>query len=636
MISRSALMKSKIYIQNKLFAFVVLSTIILFILLYLYNKNIIFVSYVEHGLVANKTDMGSSFKYDIYVDGELHFFITKDKSIEFYQGVVSFKHRKNIIVEFIGYVEPIKEKVMSRQESVIDYEYTGTLDVSDKRTIYRLSQDGVSVESMDSVIVGAENIKSYKDKKNKIRTILIDGDIKLNFIRIGIKNTGFQSFTHDKLEFISEGDVMVIDKKDDVKISIPPGTKITLVPSNEGISVFSDKGPQILKNRVYITPEDNNIPIQVLSFKRNYGFPYYGGYFEITRSPEGLKLINEIDFEGYLYKVVPSEMPSSFGLEALKAQAVAARTYAVSDLLSGRYAKDGFHVDDSTMSQVYNNTSENTLTTLAVNETKGLVMKYNGELVDAKYYSTSHGYGANSDEIWSSNGTFPGIKKPYFSPASYIIGAGHFNLSSEEDASEFFKDWSLKGFDSNSPYFRWKVKFTKEEIENTIEKNLPIIYKDQEDYILTFNGQEFESKPISEKTLGELKDMKVTRRGEGGNIMELVVSGTNGTYKILKELNVRYLIRPRKSDTGTGNDIIIKRIKGEDLKNSSLLPSAFMVFDIVRNSGGNISYITFYGGGYGHGVGMSQYGAGYLSSEGYTFDKILKTYYNGITIEKLY
>lgn len=616
-----------------------ISLIFIFSLLvfyYLYSHYLILTDYIEHGVITKKTDLGSSFKYEIYVDGKPISLTTKGKLIDLNEeAVVNLKHRKSIIVKFIGYVEPLKEKIMSKTQSIFELEYSGFIDISGELSAYKQSNKDFSRVGLNSIIVGAENISIYKDNRGHIRTLIQHGDTVLDFMRVGIKNQGFQSLAHDKIEFVSGGGLKVVDKQNEKIIDVPPKAALTLIASKKGITVTSPAGQLLIENRAYVYPADDNALISILSFKRGYGIPSYRGFFEITASSGALKLINEVKLDNYLYQVVPSEMPSSFGLEALKAQAVAARTYAVSDLLSGRYAAEGFHVDDSTMSQVYNNIQENSYATRAVEETSGLVMKYKDQLVEAMYYSTSHGYGANAEEIWSSDGNFPGTKKPYLSAISYILDGSQYNLSSEEDAHKFFKDWSLKSYDSHSPYFRWRTVFTGEELKNTIEKNLPIIYERQKNYILTLHNGEFESKKIDEHSIGTLVDMRVTKRGEGGNIMELVIEGTGGTYKIVKELNVRYVLRPRKSDTGSDRDILIKRIKGSDLSNASLLPSAFMVFDINKKDDGSIIDVTFHGGGYGHSVGMSQYGAGYLSSKGYTFDSILKTYYRGITIEKL-
>jgi SpoIID/LytB domain protein len=616
----------------------ILAAASILVLLYLYKANIIFVKYVEHGLVAGRAPLGEGFSYKIYIDGKPRTFTVKDKSLDIKDGVISFKYRNNTIVSFLGCVKPSTEKIMSRSTASLELEYSGAMKISGRLSVYGRAGADISVRSLGSVIVGAQNISVYRDRKGEVRTIVLDGDTSLDFMRVGIKDQDFKSINHDMLEFSSDGAIMVEDRKAGVKYNIPPGTNITLSPADKGISFKYGNTEEIIKNRVYVIPADSKAMIRILSFKRAYGIPSYRGYFEVTRGKDEdkLKVINEVSLENYLLQVVPSEMPASFGLEALKAQAVAARTYAVSDLLSGRFAPEGFHVDDSTMSQVYNNYDENPSATRAILETSGIVMKYDGRLVDAKYYSTSHGYGAGAGEVWSSDGRFPGDQKHYLAVQSYLLNGKEYDLSSEETAQKFFKDWTLKSYDMESPYFRWKVTLSKEELTKTIEKNLADVYDGQENYVLTLVGNEFKSKRIPESCIGELLDIKVTQRGKGGCVMEVTITGSKGTYKILKELNIRCVIRPRKSDTGSDNDVLIKRIKGKDLKNSSLLPSAFMVFDVSRDTSGDLREVTFFGGGYGHSVGMSQYGAAYLSSRGYTFDRILKTYYKDINIEKMY
>ena len=99
--------------------------------------------------------------------------------------------------------------------------------------------------------------------------------------------------------------------------------------------------------------------ITVTSIGRSQGTPSYYGRMEITPVNGNLQLVNNVNLEDYLKTVVPSEMPASWNLEALKAQAICARTYALADMLNQRYAANGYHVDDSVMSQVYNNAGEN-------------------------------------------------------------------------------------------------------------------------------------------------------------------------------------------------------------------------------------------------------------------------------------
>jgi len=128
--------------------------------------------------------------------------------------------------------------------------------------------------------------------------------------------------------------------------------------------------------------------------------PKYRGILTIIPRGSSLRVINTIDIEKYLLQVVASEMPRSFGVEALKVQAVAARTYAVSDILKGKYAKDGFHIKDTVESQVYNNQIENEDATRAIKETAGEIMTYDGMPIDAKYFSTSSGFTSHASNVW--------------------------------------------------------------------------------------------------------------------------------------------------------------------------------------------------------------------------------------------
>ncbi|WDC84753.1 hypothetical protein PL321_03665 [Caloramator sp. mosi_1] len=278
-------------------------------------------------------------------------------------------------------------------------------------------------------------------------------------------------------------------------------------------------------------------------------------------------------------------------------------------------------------------------------------MKNGDQLVDARYYSTSGGYSAAKHEVWSEpvSNLFPGIRVPYLIGKSYTFDPEDdsklltINTQDEKQIEEFYKNISLKSYDSDSPWFRWKVGLSKQELQNTINANIKLRYGADPQFILTKDSDgNFISKPIPEEGIGEILDMYVAKRGEGGNITELVIVGTTGTYKIVKEFNIRFLIRPRAVDT-KGSDVILYRATGgsqgynaSSLKNYSILPSAFFTFDIIKDENNNINSVIFYGGGNGHGVGMSQYGAKCLSDRGWTYDKILTTYYTDIELVNIY
>lgn len=110
--------------------------------------------------------------------------------------------------------------------------------------------------------------------------------------------------------------------------------------------------------------------------------------------------MNSVPFETYLTAVVPSEMPSTYEKEALKAQAVCARSYAYIQLMRADLAAFGAHINDSTSYQVYNKVEAGEVSRQAVEETKHEVMTYADEVIEAYYFSTSMGY-TDTAEVWN-------------------------------------------------------------------------------------------------------------------------------------------------------------------------------------------------------------------------------------------
>ncbi len=183
--------------------------------------------------------------------------------------------------------------------------------------------------------------------------------------------------------------------------SVSKNTKILFEISN-GETIVKTNGKVIMrsKDKIKVTSSSKiRVDSIVRSLKtRN---PSYRGDFEIVPyGKSSLLLINIVDIEDYLLQVVGSEMPISFGEEALKVQAVAARTYAVNGVLEGKYKKYNFDLVDTVASQVYNNLDEADVINKAVRATKGRVLTYNGKIIPTFFYSTSGGYSATPQEIW--------------------------------------------------------------------------------------------------------------------------------------------------------------------------------------------------------------------------------------------
>lgn len=224
-------------------------------------------------------------------------------------------------------------------------------------------------------------------------------DVKKN-MRVGITNSG-GGLDHTKVTLYSGGKLKIDGAG--FKIAVPVRQKIEITNEGKRLSIKVN-GKQRVKtvNPVKIT--GTGYYITLAGIKRMHTTnPNYRGFMEIKpsrTSNKGIRVINEIYMEDYLKQVVPSEMPQSFGVEALKAQAVAARTYALSDYLKFRYKDEGFHVKDTTESQVYNNQVENKDANEAIESTKGKVMMYDGKPVDAKYFSTSSGFMEAANYVW--------------------------------------------------------------------------------------------------------------------------------------------------------------------------------------------------------------------------------------------
>lgn len=222
-------------------------------------------------------------------------------------------------------------------------------------------------------------------------------------IRVGITTNGHKSLDHSSVTLTSHSKATLTNSWMNMKLNPRDSVKIISEGSKKIIYVNGKKRAETVQGVVYKSSNGKIIVTSLRRAHRNTSYPVYRGVMEIKNSPtnsKAIRLINEVNMEDYLLQVLPSEMPEGFGLEALKAQAVAARTYALNDYFNSRFKKEGFHVIDDTRSQMYNNVDENETSTRAIKETYGEVMIYDGKPIDAKYYSTSSGYGAAAHNVW--------------------------------------------------------------------------------------------------------------------------------------------------------------------------------------------------------------------------------------------
>jgi stage II sporulation protein D len=247
-------------------------------------------------------------------------------------------------------------------------------------------------------------------------------------------------------------------------------------------------------------------------------------------------VINLVDVEDYLLSVVPSEMPSTWPLEALKAQAIAARSYAVANV--GKHGKDGYDLKATIDDQVYSGVStESDNSNVAVAETSGLVLKHEGKAITAFFHSTSGGSTEFSENVWSK-------------PLPYLR--------------------SVPDYDDASPHFSWTKKISVDDLEKAVASDI-----------------------------GRLLSLSVVSRTGSNRVQYVLAQGSNGS----------------------------KLVTGETLRKIYKLPSTLF------NVGSETNTYIFAGRGYGHGLGMSQYGAKALAERGCNAAQILSYYYKDVTVD---
>jgi len=323
--------------------------------------------------------------------------------------------------------------------------------------------------------------------------------------------------------------------------------------------------------------------------KIKYNTTEYRGEIVATVVGNKLIIVNLLSLEDYVKGVLPSEMSPSWNMEALKAQAVAARTYALYTKNQKTHLGDGYDLCDSTHCQSYEGMSgESSSASAAVDATAGLVMTYDGRPIYAPYHASSGGVTENSEDVWGNN-------LPYLR--------------------------SVKDDDSQSPYHNWSVKYSAAQVQK----------------LLSAAG----------KNIGQLKSISLASPNGGANGtlssgraagVKFVGSGQN---VVLTSQQVRQIFGLKSSyfTVRTQRPATIPVQKTEKNKKNKgntidAAPAAMQDKELhVENSSVEV---IFDGHGFGHGLGMSQYGAKAMADAGKKYDEILHHYYTGIDIVKRY
>lgn len=317
----------------------------------------------------------------------------------------------------------------------------------------------------------------------------------------------------------------------------------------------------------------------------------------------GLTVVNTLPVEEYLYGIIAREISPAWPLEAVKAQAVAARTYALHSM--GKHKDDGYDVCATTDCQVYGGkTAEDSRAIKAVDDTRGMVVTYQGKPIAAYFHGSGGGYTENSENVWGA--AYP-----------YLRG--------------------VPDFDQSSPHHKWEKAMTAKEVETALESagiNVGVL-------------RTIELSPLAKPPVfapdrgvsGRLKEVRLT--GSSGSVtvsgakLRTVLGLNSSLFDVKITLPADKQVEFEFTDSYGTRDVKVVEIKAKPLPEKSDKPG------VHRITGRTNETIVFSGFGWGHGLGLSQWGAKAMAEKapaGDTayFKEILKHYYTGVDIRKLY
>lgn len=509
--------------------------------------------------------------------------------------------------------DKLNGKILNIREDSVTIEGKGEFSFADGFRAYRLYGALEQIDRTD-LIVGYD-FADFVIENGEVCAGLVMKEEAMPYIRVLLKNSDFSEFSHEKVSLSCDTDFTVT-----YGTAEEPKTEQHTAGETVEITKNSD---YVKGQRVVVEPEALSGKVKVLSLNRSQGVPEYRGKIEVFEEEGVLYMINEVLLEEYLYSVVPSEMPASYPEEALKAQAVCARTFAYAKMLHSPLAWYGAHVDDSTSFQVYNNVAEKAEATKAVKETAGSLLYAGEEPAGTYYYSTSCGFGTDAG-IWETDPeAMPYLQAKAIGSEDCAYTAEQ--LTEEEAFQSFLNDSSIASFEKEEAWYRWEYQV--EELDSDkLKTRLQKRYEANKNQILTQNEDgEYESRKIG--SLGKLQDIFVEARKPGGVAYALIIKGEKAQIKVLTEYNIRYVLNDGETK--------VTRQDGSETASGTLLPSAFFTISADKE-GENVVGYTIRGGGYGHGLGMSQNGAKCMAASGWNYEEILLFFYEGGSIRSIY
>ena len=485
--------------------------------------------------------------------------------------------------------------------------------LTEEKALSLLQECGVSEEKMNAIIAKLKASKDAEDAAEASSTLYNKG--KQPDVTVGIVSAQKIHFSLNK-PYLAKGEKVLGEQ---------------VVEFSEGGVLWN--GNQYSKLTFHPQSADASFSLSDVTIGVNFHWERketqtFLGTLRFVVESDKIVAINELPVEKYLESVISSEMSATSSLELLKAHAVISRSWLLAQMKKRReVAESGnnffsftkkedtlirwYDREDHTLFDVcaddhcqrYQGITKETSPHVAeaIRQTKGQILMDGEEICDARFSKCCGGITEEFQYCWEDT------PKTYLTAVRDIaLGVEHTlpNLTNEEEAEKWIRfnppafcntqdkkilSEVLNDYDQETVnFYRWKETLSQEKLQQLIADKLKM-------------------------DLGAILDMKAVERGKSGRISKLQIIGTEKTFTIGKELEIR-----------------------RTLSDSHLLSSAFVVDKYDKDEQGVPQRFELIGAGWGHGVGLCQIGAAVMGEQGYHYDAILLHYYQGAEIKKLY
>ncbi len=569
--------------------------------------------FIKNVLITDSSESG----VEVFIGGmKRRLELSEDISYDIKKGdICSIKINADKIVDLNVTEDKINSKIIMADDEKIELEAIGDLFYEKEFKVYFYDGKNAAIKDI-SYLISGESYEFYINK-GRLCAAVANSDNKSDKIRVLLNNNENKNF-NGMVNIGCEGDFTIITGKDERNYK-----------ADQEIVIEKDKNNDLFsKERIIVKADDekNNILIKSIKIPGG-GFLSVNGSVEIRKENEGYIVVNEVGIEEYTASVLNTIKAENLNDEILKLMSVVIRSKAYKQKQDNKLLEFGANVDRTQNYQLYACSKTDEKSRNIVYETMGLCITYEDKCLDVNYFSQDCGSSAVMGEVWSKELVFPFESDKYSRSVKFLSG-NYPDLSNEEIFRKFIDNGAD---DTNSDWFRWSFKMNQNELAACVNASIKWLYKDYPAFVKCLDKSgKFISKEV--ENIGNIKNIEVIKRGEGGNVMELKITAGKEIVILKTDNVIRKIIKPKQFVYGR-NPVITNKKGYDSAENLDIMPSGFFYVNTVKDENGNLTEAEFKGGGYGHGVGISLKRAEYLASNKKSFEEIIKYFYPAVTVK---